>query len=83
MIIKYIIPVICGMLVSTALSLLRQASSVLTDQHINPFLSIGIVLAIFLVMLFLHRRFRANDVTLLLLGGIGALTALGIFDHFA
>ena len=75
MIIRYIMPVVCGMLMTTALSLLRQAMSVFTiiDQNVNPFLCTGIVLAITLLMFFLHKKFRVNDIALLLTGGVGTL----------
>jgi chromate transporter len=83
MIVQYIMSVVCGMLISTALSLLRQAGSVLVDLDINAFLSIGIVLGIFAFMLFLHKRFRLGDIALLLLGGGGTTTILGVFSYLS
>jgi len=80
MIIKYIMSAVCGMLVSTALSLLLQSSSVLTGIGANVFLSIGIVFAILFVMMFLHLKFRLNDLLLLLISGGGTLAVLGIID---
>jgi chromate transporter len=77
-IIQFIMPVVCGMLISTALSLINQASSVLIDVGVNSFLGIGIVLAIFLVMRFLHKKYHMNDLLLLFLGGFGTLAALSI-----
>ena len=78
MIVQYIMPVVCGTLISIALSLLTQASSVLTGIGANVFLSIGIVLAILFAMVFLHHRYRLNDLWLLLLGGAGTLAVLGM-----
>ena len=78
MIIQYIIPVVCGMLISTALSLLIQASAVLIGIGANVFLSIGIVLAIFFAIMFLHLKLRLNDLLLLLLSCAGTVTVLGI-----
>ena len=82
MVIKYIMPVVCGVLISTALSLLRQAASVLIGVGIFPTLSLCIVIGIFLIMLFLNKKFQANDIVLLLLGAAGTITALGIMDYF-
>jgi len=76
MVISYIMPVVCGMLISTALSLLRQASSVLINEGFNPFASVGSVLAIFLFMLLLHKKYRVKDLILLLIGGAGTLVTL-------
>ena len=80
MIIRYIMPVVCGMLISTAFSLLRQASAVLVDKNVNALLSVGIVLALLILMLFLHRKFRFNDLALLAMGGVGTILALGLVD---
>ena len=83
MVIRYIMPVICGMLITTAFSLLRQASSVLAGQSVNPFLSIGIVITISLLMYFFHKKYRVNDIVLLLIGGGGTLGVLGIISNLA
>jgi len=77
-IILYIMPVVCGMLISTALSLLRQASLVLISEGVAPLISLAIVTAIFLTLLFLHKKYRVKDVILLLISGVGTLTVLGI-----
>jgi len=76
-------PVICGMLITTAFSLLRQASSVLAGQSVNPFLSIGIVITISLLMYFFHKKYRVNDLILLLIGGGGTLGVLSLIYNFA
>ena len=75
-VIRYIMPVVCGMLITTALSLLRQAASVLVEQNANPFLSVGAVIAMSAIMLYLHAKHRVNDVVLLLAGGGGAFTVM-------
>jgi len=81
MIIKYIMPIVCGMLISTALSLLRQAGSVLVDKHINPLISIGIVLGITCLMLFVSKKLRVNDLILLVFGGAGTVFVLRAMDY--
>jgi len=83
MIVQYIMPIVCGMLVSTALSLLRQASSVLISERVNPFLSAGLVIALFLLMSFLHKKFRINDLILLAAGGFMTITSLGILNYLS
>ena len=82
MVIRYIMPVICGMLITTALSLLRQASYVLIGEGSNPFSSAGIVIAIFLFLLFLHKKYRINDIILLFISGGGTLVIMGILTNF-
>ena len=78
MVIKYIIPVVCGMLISTALSLLRQASSVIIGVGVNVFLSVGIVFAIAAVMALISKKFRINDLILIISGGVLTIVALGV-----
>ena len=90
MVIKYIMPVVCGMLITTAFSLLRTAALVIINwgsrleaavpmsSGTNPFLSCGIVLTIFLIMLFFHKKFKVNDIILLLSGGAGTLAVFAL-----
>jgi len=78
MIIRYIMPVVCGMLLSIALSLLVQASSVLVGVGAPVLLALAAVLALFGALLFLHRTFHLNDLVLVLLSGIVAVAVLSI-----
>ena len=78
-ILQNFMPVVCGMLASTALSLLIQASSVLLGEGFNEYISVGVVIAITFLMLLLHYRFRVNNLILLICGGLGTLTVLGVF----
>jgi len=81
MIIKYIIPVICGMLISTAISLMSQASLVLAREGVCSVLSLGIVISILGIMTILNRKYHVKDVLLLLMGGVGTLTTLGTVNY--
>ncbi|MCL2641762.1 MAG: chromate transporter, partial [Phycisphaerales bacterium] len=79
MVIQYIMPVVCGLLITTALTLLRTSASVITRvSQFNPFLSAGIVLALCFVMLFVYRKYKVNDLILLLVSGAGTLIWLGM-----
>jgi len=73
MIIRYIMPLICGMLISIALTLLNQSSGVLIREGVNPWLSVGFVISLFFLMLLLRKKYQMNDIKLLLLGGLGTL----------
>jgi len=80
LIVKYIIPVVCGMLISVAFSLMTQASWVLVREGVSPLLSLGIVASLVLGMIVASERYRINDIYLLLTGGAGTLTALSMLD---
>ena len=78
MVVKYMIPVICGVLMNVALTLLNQTSSVIMGQGVNSWAAVGIVLGIFLTILFLRAKYRVGDLKLLLGGGIGTLAVFSL-----
>jgi len=78
MIVRYMIPVICGVLMNVALTLLNQTSSVIMNQGVNPWLAVAIVISMFLVILFLRIRYKVNDIKLLLGGGVGSLAVFSL-----
>ena len=83
MIIKYIMPVVCGMLISTAISLLRQASNVLIGVSLNPFLSMAVITGIVVIMLFVYKKCKVKDVALLLTAATGTIITLGVVDYIS
>ena len=82
MIIKYIMPLVCGVLVSVALTLLRRAAVVIASAGINPLIAFGAVIIMFSLMLFANKKFRVNDMVLFLIGGVITLAGLNIANHF-
>jgi len=82
MVIQYIMPVVCGLLITTALTLLKTSAAVITKVGaFNPFLAVGIVLLLCFVMLFLHRKYKVNDLMMLLVSGAGTLIWLGLIRN--
>jgi len=81
MIIKYIIPVVCGVLLSVGLTLFLRASEVMAGTGISPFIGFTAVLIMFLLMLFVHKKYRVNDMILFLAGGLTTLAGLGILNY--
>ncbi|MCL2708856.1 MAG: chromate transporter [Defluviitaleaceae bacterium] len=79
-IIVYIMPVVCGMLGSTALSLIFQAASVMTREGFWPAVSLAVVAAAFVSMLILRRVWRLGDPILLLSGGFGTFALLFLWS---
>lgn len=67
---KYILPVVCGMLLSTILSILYEALKIITHSTtLSPYAAFGIVALLFTGMLLLHKKYHLNDLILLLAGG--------------
>ena len=78
MIIKYIIPLVCGMLISISFTLLHQASLVLIHEGVRPWLSILILVTLFSLMLLLRKKIKINDIILLVVCSFGTLITLSI-----
>jgi len=81
MIIMYIIPLVCGVLISVSLSLLLRASVVIASVGLHQLLGFAIVVIMFALMLFAHRKYKINDMILFLAGGLCTLAGLGIFGN--
>ena len=78
MVVRYMIPVICGVLMNVALTLLNQTSAVIMNQGVNPWLAMSIVISLFLIILFFRTKYKINDIKLLLGGGIGTLAVFAL-----
>ena len=78
MITKYMMAIVCGVLISTSLTLINQAASVITREGVSAWISISVVLAIFLVMTLLSKVCKVSNIKLLFIGGLGTLIAMGI-----
>ena len=82
LIIKYIIPLVCGVLISVAFTLsLRSAEVIARSIHIHMLLSFGAVIVIFCLMVFAHLKYRINDMVLFFIGGLGMLAFLGLLSN--
>jgi len=82
MIIDNIIPMVCGVLLSVALTLLTRASHVISSVSIQPTISFIVVVLIFLTMLLMHTKYRVNSIFLFLLGGTLTLIGLGLISNY-
>ena len=80
MIRQYILPVICGMLLSTSLSMLNTALKIIQIKAgvSTIALVIGLIslLSLFAAMLLMHKKFQIGDIIVLLLGGGVSLAVL-------
>ena len=78
MIVRYMIPMVCGLLITVGLTLLNQAAGVMTSEGVPPLLAVGIVAALFFIMLTLRIKFRVGDIKLLLGGGLSILAVMSV-----
>ena len=75
----YILPVVCGMLISTIMSVLYEALQILVGScGINSFIGIAILTALFLGMKLLYEKLKINDVLILLISGGSTLLLLSL-----
>jgi chromate transporter len=76
MTIKYMMPIVCGLLITIFLSLFYQAVTVFSREGISPLIGACLVLVFLAAMYVLRMRFRLKDVPLLLAGGCSSLLLL-------
>jgi len=81
MVIKYMMPLVCGILIGISLTLLNQAAGVLVREGINAWVGFGIVLVIYFCMMFLRKKYRVKDIPLILAGGALTLGGLVVFHY--
>ena len=79
MIIMYIIPLVCGVLLSVSIMLLLRASEVIASIGIPLPIGLAVVLVMFSMMLFAHKKHNANDMLLFVSGGLCTLAGLSFF----
>ena len=73
---QYILPVICGMLVSTSLSMLYESMKITAGKNISGLIALPAIALLIVLMNWLHKKFHLHDV-IMLIGA--AVLSLGIF----
>lgn len=74
MIKKFILPVVCGMLISTSLSMIVESMHITSHKDISVVVSIAGIISGVLLLNFLHKKEKAND--LVMLAGSSAVSML-------
>lgn len=67
---KYILPTICGMLISTSLSMLYESMKVTAEKGIGGFVSMPIIIVSIWGMYVIHKKYHVKDIVLLLLSAV-------------
>jgi len=73
---KYILPVICGMLLSTSGAMLYESMKITGEKGIPGVISLPAVFAMIFGIYFLHKKFHLHDLLLLLISAGVSLGAL-------
>ncbi|MGI6578483.1 MAG: chromate transporter [Eubacteriales bacterium] len=71
---KYILPVICGMLISTSCAMIYESMKITSEAGIAGFVSFPVIATSILGISFIHKKFRVHDVFMLL--GMAALSLI-------
>jgi chromate transporter len=81
MILRYIMPAVCGMLIPTAMNLWRTAADKFVGVGVWPLLSLLIILAMFFGFLFMKiKRVKINDALIILYSGLGTFGVLYLLE---
>lgn len=75
----WILPAICGLLLSTVLSMLFEMLRTTEIKHINPIFAIFAFIIIITFNFLLHKKYKINDLYLILLSGIISWTMINLF----
>ena len=80
MIVKYIIPVVCGVLLSVSLQLIERSAWVISSVGIPIFMSLLIVMVMLVTMITLNRKLKMPDILYFLVGGGFTLVGLTVIS---
>ena len=72
----YILPVVCGMLLSTSAAMIFESMKITSAEGISGLLSLPLILIAIAIIRFLHLRFHLHDIILLIMA---AGASLGLF----
>ncbi len=76
---QWILPVICGLLLSTTLSMLNEVFQISATYELAKAPMFGILIFIYAMVHFLGNKFKINDVFLILLSAIVSIIGIMIF----
>ncbi len=74
----WILPVICGLLLSTIVSMLAEASKITAHADFSALPTIILVVAVYVVVEILHKKFHLHDLLLIVIAAVGSLAVLSI-----
>ncbi len=74
----WVLPVICGLLLSTILSMLNEVFHISTANNMSILPMFALIIAIYLMVHFLHKKFHLNDVFLILLSAVTSIVGVTI-----
>ncbi|MCL2665198.1 MAG: chromate transporter, partial [Defluviitaleaceae bacterium] len=81
-IVELIVPLVCGVLISVALTLFARAADVVSSVGLHQYAGFVITAVLFAAMYLLHKKTRANDMVLFAAGGTFTLAALFFAGRF-
>lgn len=74
---RYILPIICGMLLSTSGSLLRESLKITGEKGIGKLLSLAAMLIAVVILYVLHKKYKTPDIVFL--SGCAVLSFIVLF----
>lgn len=75
---KWILPIVSGLLLTTILSMLQENFNIVTEQQGTVFTAIIVSVALYALLMLLHKRYHLHDVILILISGVGSLVVCNL-----
>jgi len=80
MIVEYMMPVVCGLLITTILTLVYQSALIVNSVGVPPAVSVGVIAVLSLLITLVNRYAKVDRALLMLASGFGTLLALGLMS---
>ncbi len=75
---KWILPVICGLLLSTIVSMLAEAAKISLHGGLSALFTIILFAVIYIVVEFAHKKFHLHDLLLIVIAAVMSLLVLSL-----
>ncbi len=72
----WVLPVICGLLISTILSMLNEVFHISSVNSLSMLPMFALIIGIYAMVYFLHKKFHLNDVFLILLSAVTSVVGV-------
>lgn len=75
---KWILPIVSGLLLTTILSMLYENFNIITEHNGSVLTALIISIAIYALIMFLHKKYHLHDIILILISGAGSLVVCNL-----
>lgn len=79
---QYILPVICGMLISTSINMLAESTEISASAGVSPLISLPIILSILIGYFYINKKYKLKDYIVIIIMATLSLILFSICATF-